>query len=173
MYKQPYKIEISEKYKHKYKGNLDNIWIRSSWEEKLLIFLLQRPDIIEVACEELIVWYIKPTDGKNHRYYPDYFVKYKDKKNNIKKCIIEVKPFYQTQPPKLSKTKTGRKSKKRELTYKRELETYYINIAKWKATKLFCKNNNIQFFIVTDDPNINFKYDMKFKMWRMEDLIDG
>jgi mannose-6-phosphate isomerase class I len=60
-----------------------------------------------------------------------------------KKYIIEVKPKKQTNPP----VKKSRVTK----TYLYEMKTYAVNQAKWKAAQEFCKDNGMQFKIVTEE----------------------
>ena len=56
--------------------------------------------------------------------------------------MIEIKPMIQTKPPK-KKTKITRK-------YIREVKTWGINEAKWKAAEAFCKDKNWDFKIITE-----------------------
>ena len=64
--------------------------------------------ILEWGSEEIVIPYRCPTDGRVHRYYPDFYVKLRDKDNVLKKYIIEIKPRKQTEPPK----KPSRQTKK-------------------------------------------------------------
>ena len=62
------------------------------------------------------------TDGKVHRYFPDFLVEFKESNGKTKRQIIEVKPKRQTKPPE----KKGRITK----SYLYEAATYEINMAK-------------------------------------------
>ena len=130
------------KHPEKYKGNIDNIRFLSSWELHFNKFLDNNPNILEWASEEIVIPYIKPTDGKVHKYYPDYWIKYKDRNGNIIQEIIEVKPDAQTKPPK----KRGKKKK----VQLRESVTYAINVAKWKHAAAYCKKHGLKFRLITE-----------------------
>ena len=54
-----------------------------------------------------------------------------------------MKPKKQTKPP----IKKSRVTK----TYLYEMKTYAVNQAKWKAAQEFCKDNGMQFKIVTEE----------------------
>ena len=91
----------------KYVGDYKNIIYRSSWECRVMNWLDKNPDILSWASEEVIVPYISPTDGKWHRYFPDFIAKIKQKDGTVMTYIIEVKPFEQTKMP-VQKKKTKR-----------------------------------------------------------------
>lgn len=126
----------------KYKGNVDNIVYRSSWEKEFCEFLDGNPNIIEWASEEIAIPYIKPTDKRVHRYFPDYWIKYRNKNGEVIQELIEVKPEKQTKQP------TTRGKRKKQQLY--ESVTYAINIAKWKAAQQFCDKYGLKFRIVTE-----------------------
>jgi hypothetical protein len=66
---------------------------------------------------------------------------YKDKKGEVKKAIIEVKPLKQTQPPQ---------GKRMTKFLAEEYKTYAVNLAKWNAAKEWCLNNGCEFVIMTE-----------------------
>ncbi len=101
-------------------------------------FLDNNPNILRWSSEEIHIPYIKPTDGKVHRYFPDYWVEYKDRNGNIVQEILEVKPSDQVNP-----------RQKRRLT-EYDKVTYAINVSKWKAASEFCKKRGIKFRILTE-----------------------
>lgn len=127
----------------KYIGN-DPTKIRymSSWEFQMSKFLDNNPNILRWSSESIAIPYIKPTDNRVHRYYPDYWVEYKNKAGDIVHEIIEVKPESQTKPP----VRRG-KRKKTQVT---EQLMYAINIAKWSACQQFCDKYDIKFRLVTE-----------------------
>jgi hypothetical protein len=127
----------------KYLGDVTKIRYMSSWELDFNKFLDNNPKIIGWASEEIQIPYIKPTDGQIHHYYPDYFIKYIDKNNNVIQEIIEIKPEKQTKPP----SKKGKKSKATILT---EQITYAVNISKWQYATAWCKQRNIKFRVLTE-----------------------
>ena len=138
-----YKGRYTPKNPKKYKGDYHNIIYRSSWERKFMVYCDNSDNILEWGSEEIIIPYLSPWDGKLHRYFPDFYIKVKQAKGNIKKFIIEVKPKKQTKPPKPVSRKTRR--------WLNEVKTYSINEAKWKYAKQWCENNNMEFKILTEE----------------------
>lgn len=133
----------------KYKGDPSNIIYRSSWELRFMAFLDDHPDVIQWQSEEFFIPYKSPIDGKWHRYFPDFFVKKRNKNGLIETVIIEIKPENQTKPPK-KQDKVTRK-------YLTEVKTWGINEAKWKAALEFCKDRKWTFHIFTEK-NLNIKW---------------
>ena len=70
-------------------------------------------------------------------------IKYKDKDNNIRRSVIEVKPMRETLEPKVTKGKSRK-------TLINESVTYVKNQAKWKAAKEFCADRKLEFKIMTE-----------------------
>lgn len=122
----------------KYVGNAKNIVFRSSWELSMNQFLDNNPNILRWSSEEFYIPYLKPTDKKVHRYFPDYWIEYKDRTGKIVQEVLEVKPSTQVSP----------NLKRKQTTY--EQITYAINIAKWQAATEFCKQRGIKFRILTE-----------------------
>ena len=121
----------------KYKGDYRNIVYRSSWEYKFMQWCDTTPSVLEWGSEEIAIPYISPVDGKRHKYYPDFYVKVKNKK-----YMVEVKPTRQTKEPKTQKKITKR--------YVTEVVTYSVNKAKWKAAEDFCKDYGWEFMLITE-----------------------
>tara|TARA_B100001250_G_scaffold354550_2_gene328488 strand:- start:2735 stop:3157 length:423 start_codon:yes stop_codon:yes gene_type:complete len=121
----------------KYKGDYRNIVYRSSWEYKFMQWCDATPSVLEWGSEEIAIPYISPVDGKRHKYYPDFYVKVKNKK-----YMVEVKPNRQTKEPKTQKKLTKR--------YVTEVVTYSVNRAKWKAAEEFCKDYGWEFMLITE-----------------------
>ena len=138
---------IKSKYKpihpKKYQGNPNNIICRSSWERKFCQWCDRKENVISWASEEISIPYVSPKDNRIHRYYPDFLIKVKESSNRIKTYVVEVKPKKQTLPPK--------KRKRITKSYIYECQTYAVNQAKWKAASEFCKDNRIEFKIITED----------------------
>ena len=97
-----YKGKFHPTNRTKYKGDVTSIVYRSLWERKFMVYLDTNPDILEWGSEEIVVPYISPIDGKRHRYFPDFYVK----TINGDHFIVEIKPKYQTKPPRKSKSKS-------------------------------------------------------------------
>ena len=83
-----YKGLFKPKNPSKYRGNVNEIVYRSSWELKMMKYCYTTKSIVEWGSEELVIPYISPWDGRYHRYFPDFYVKVRDKNSNIKKYII-------------------------------------------------------------------------------------
>ena len=124
----------------KYKGDPTNIIYRSLWERKFMCYL--NDNILEWGSEEFFIPYRSPLDNRVHRYFPDFYIKYRKSNGSICRSIIEVKPDKQTRPPK----KPKRKSK----GYMYEVTQYVTNEAKWDAAKEFCKDRLWEFRIFTE-----------------------
>lgn len=139
-----YKGYFKPRFPEKYKGNPANIIYRSSWELKLMSYLDTHKDIIQWSSEEFFIPYRSPIDGKLHRYFPDFWVKLKNKQGVVEVMVIEVKPRSQTKPPEVQKDARSRR-------YLNEVKTWGINSSKWKAAKSFCDNRNWKFVIMTED----------------------
>lgn len=129
----------------KYLGNPTNIIYRSGWEKYFLQWCDMTPSVVGYGSEELIVPYVSPIDGRLHRYFIDFVVLIRQRDGSIKKFAVEIKPYSQTQMPKVS-------SKRKVLTesLKNKLDTFYINQAKWEAAKDFCSKHNMSFIILTE-----------------------
>ncbi len=109
-----------------------------------MFFCDHNGSIIEWGSEEIIIPYKCPTDGRVHRYYPDFYIKVKDKSGKYQKYIIEVKPKKQTQPP-------NEKPKRKTVAWKKEVFTFMKNRAKWDAAEDFCEDRQMKFLILTED----------------------
>jgi hypothetical protein len=123
----------------KYIGNIDKIAYRSSWELNLHTFFDNNTKIIRWGSEIICIPYVKPTDNRIHRYYPDYYVEYLSANGELIKEVIELKPLSQVKPPK----STGKHKIYEQLTYA-------VNIAKWEYAKKWCDNNKVKWRIVTE-----------------------
>ena len=99
--------------------------------------------ILEWGSEEIIIPYRSPIDNRVHRYYPDFYIKVREKSGKISKYIVEIKPKKQTKPP------YGKD--KRTVAYKREALTFAKNRAKWNAAEEFCDDRQMKFLILTED----------------------
>jgi hypothetical protein len=126
----------------KYRGNVDNIVFRSSWELKLMNALDNNPNVVMWASEEMHVPYISPIDDRIHRYFPDFLIGLKKADGTIHRMMVEVKPAYQTEPPKPKKKITP--------SMINEMKTWQVNKAKWEAARRFCDEVGWEFKIATE-----------------------
>lgn len=109
-----------------------------------MIFCDTTDTIVEWGSEEIIVPYRCPTDGKAHRYYPDFYIKVKNKQGQTQKYIIEIKPKRQVEGP-------DKTPKRKTTAWKREVLTFMKNTAKWDAAREFCEDRQMKFLILTED----------------------
>ena len=148
-----YKGKFRPKNPNKYKGNPSNIIYRSLLERRFMVYLDNNPSILKWSSEEIIIPYVSPVDNRVHRYFPDFYMKYRNNKDMIVEELIEVKPFSQCTPPNPKKklTKTGRTSRR----YLKEVQTYMVNDAKWNQAMKYCKDRKWKWRILTEkDINI-------------------
>ena len=131
----------------KYLGDPLNIIYRSHWELKLMSYLDKHPHVVKWASEEVVIPYKSPIDGRFHRYFPDFYVEQINKDRKKQKILIEVKPWAQTQPPKVQNTKKNKPTKR----YLNEVKTWGTNSAKWNAAEEFCKDKGYIFRIITEN----------------------
>ena len=138
-----YKGKYYPSYPRKYKGDPTNIIYRSLWERKFMVYCDKNERILEWGSEEIALPYRSPVDNKVHRYFPDFYIKVKESTGQIKKYLIEVKPFKQTIEPRIKKRKTK--------AYIYEVCEYARNQAKWKAAEEFCKDRLWEFKVLTEN----------------------
>ena len=129
-------------FPEKYAGDPTNIIMRSSWETRFASWCDKNPNVVKWNSEETIVPYRCPTDNRIHRYFVDFKITVRDKNNNLKTYLIEVKPAKQTQPPIFPGKRTQR--------YLGESLAYMKNSAKWKAATEYAKDRNWEFKIITE-----------------------
>ena len=130
-------------YPKKYRGNPSRIVYRSLWEKKYMKYCDHTASILEWGSEEIIIPYRSPIDNRVHRYYPDFYIKVREKSGKISRYIVEIKPKKQTKPP------YGKD--KRTAAYKKEALTFAKNRAKWNAAEEFCDDRQMKFLILTED----------------------
>ncbi len=138
-----YSGKFKPKNYKKYRGNPTNIYYRSLWERRFMIYCDNNPSIVEWGSEELIIPYLSPLDKKIHRYFPDFYIKYINKNGKVVREIVEVKPKKFLSPPKKQKRKTRK--------YQKAVATYVINQAKFKAAEEFCGERKMTFRILTEE----------------------
>lgn len=117
------KGKYTPKNKHKFLGGRAPIY-RSMWERRFMIYCDKSESIFVWDSESIHIPYISPKDDRWHNYYPDFYIKYKDKTDRIITAIIEIKPYYQ--------------------------KRWDVNIAKWKACEKYCSENDYEFKVLTE-----------------------
>lgn len=130
----------------KYLGDSTNVIYRSSWELKMFQRCDSDPNIISWVSEEIIIPYLSLIDNKLHRYFVDLKITIKDKSNNIKTYLVEIKPHNQTQKPIQKVKKTKR--------FIRECLEYEKNISKWKSASKYANSMGWEFIILTEKGSV-------------------
>jgi len=137
-----YKGKYYPSFPRKYKGDPTNIIYRSLWERKFMVYCDKNDNILEWASEEIAIPYRSPIDNRVHRYFPDFYMKVKERGGKVRRYVIEVKPAKQTKPPV--------KPKRQTKGYIREAYEYAKNQAKWKMAREFCADRQWEFKVVTE-----------------------
>lgn len=142
MYKATYKGRYRVTNVSKYRGDLNEIIYRSSWELKFMKWCDTNPSVLEWGSETMVIPYKSPLDSKIHRYFVDFYIKVKDKNGNIMKYLVEIKPEKFTKPPEIPKRQTKK--------FIDEVFLYGQNQAKWKAANEFCVAKGMKFLVLTE-----------------------
>lgn len=142
MYRETYKGRYRIQNPKKYKGDINDVIYRSSWELRFMKWCDLNPNVIEWGSETVIIPYRSPVDNKMHRYFVDFYIKTKDKTNDIKKYLIEIKPEKFTKPPAIPQKKTKK--------FIEEVFNYGINQNKWKSANEYCEDRGWKFLVLTE-----------------------
>jgi len=126
----------------KYRGDIQTVTYRSSWEVKFMKWCDTNASVLEWGSETAIIPYKSPVDNKIHRYFVDFYIKVKDKTGAVTRYLVEIKPAKFTQPPAIPQRKTKR--------FIQEVFQYGVNQAKWKAANEFCLDRSMQFIVLTE-----------------------
>ena len=140
--KRPYQGIFKPLNPQKYKGNVNNIIYRSSWEKRFMMYCDKNRSVLEWGSEEIAISY-RSVDNRPHRYYPDFYMKVRKSDGTYQKFIVEIKPKKQTRKPKKPLRETR--------TYKNALITYERNRRKWSTAYAWCHKRNMKFLILTED----------------------
>ena len=97
----------------------------------------------EWRSEEFFIPYRSPLDNKVHRYFPDFFVKYRDKNGKKRTLVVEIKPAKDLKEPD-----SNPKRKTKSWVY--SVKTWAVNQAKWEAAKDWCADRKYEFRILTE-----------------------
>lgn len=124
------------KFPEKYVGDVNNIEFRSKWELSFMNFCDSNIMIKKWGSEEIRIPYVKPTTGKVHNYFPDFFIVYQNAAGQMVKEIVEIKPL-----------KEARLTKK---SSNYDKVAYAINMAKWEAAQQFCEKHGMKFRVLTE-----------------------
>lgn len=130
----------------KYVGPTPIIY-RSNWEKKYCIYCDNNDNILQWSSEPFAIEYYNPLTKKNHKYYPDFWVKILKTDGTTKQLLVEIKPKTYLKKPIEPKRKTVQAVK----NYKYLVESYVKILAKAKAAKRFAKDRNMEYIILTED----------------------
>tara|TARA_B100000029_G_scaffold142478_2_gene137659 strand:+ start:2134 stop:2595 length:462 start_codon:yes stop_codon:yes gene_type:complete len=140
--KRPYSGIFKPLNPQKYKGNVNNIIYRSSWEKRFMSYCDKTRAVVEWGSEEISIWY-RSIDNRPHRYFPDFYMKVRQSNGTFEKFIVEIKPKKQTRRP----TKPLRESR----VYKNAVLTYERNKRKWSTAAAWASKRKMRFIILTED----------------------
>jgi len=132
----------------KYVGSYP-ICLRSSWEKAMCRYCDYNEKVISWSSETIAIPYKHPflRDNKGlpktSRYYPDFLLTVEEAPGKFVKYLVEVKPYKETIPPKVTK-------KKSQKTRLYESKTWAINSAKWKAAERYCRKMGYKFIKITE-----------------------
>lgn len=132
---------------NKYIGNIKEIIFRSSYEKKFMVYCDKSTHIIEWSSEPIGIPYISPLDGKQHKYYIDFWVKIKNNEDKMIQYLVEVKPKAQLVKPIYEGTYMKESKLK---NYNKSLKMYITNMAKFKYAQLFAEEKGLKFMVITE-----------------------
>lgn len=107
-----------------------------------MAFLDRDKAVVEWSSEEFFIPYRCRTDGKVHRYFPDFKIKWRKANGQTITQVVEIKPKGQTVPPSRPPRMTKR--------YLNEAMTYAKNKSKWEYARKWCDDRNYEFVIMTE-----------------------
>ena len=119
---------------------------KSKLEWKMMRYCDLNPGILKWCYEPpfAIIPYYDKGMKKNRHYYVDFvlWVKDDDSPEGLKQIWVEIKPWEQTQPPKLMKRVTEAQMF--------SIKTYITNQCKWEAAERYCTSHGFKFLVVTE-----------------------
>lgn len=137
------KGRFTPKRPEKYIGKVDQIFFRSSWELRFMVWADNSNTVLKWGSEEIAIPYIHPLkrdlqgNQKIARYFPDFLMRTIDAKGQVKTVIVEIKPL--------------KESVLTEKSSDRDKEAWVVNQAKWAAARAFAARNNAEFAVVTEE----------------------
>lgn len=110
---------------------------RSSWELTVMRMCDENPAINQWASESVKIPYKNPLTGKATVYVPDFLVIFVDNNKKKRAELWEIKPTNQAFKESIGKNKYNQAQ-------------FVINQVKWAAAQNWCKQNHMQFRIITE-----------------------
>jgi hypothetical protein len=110
---------------------------RSGWEMTFMMFLDSNDNIVQWASESISIPYRNPITGRQSMYIPDFFVTYRDRNNQTRAELIEIKPKKQS----LIESRMS----------DRDRAIVAVNYAKWDAATKWARRNGLIFRVINED----------------------
>jgi hypothetical protein len=126
-----YQVQNPEKYVGTRKPRY-----RSSWELSFMVFLDTNSSVMQWASESISIPYRNPVTGKQSIYVPDFLITYRDKTNQLKAELVEIKPAGQSVITENMKS--------------RDRAVVAINYAKWAQAQKWAQRNGLTFRVITE-----------------------
>lgn len=118
---------------------------RSSWERKFMIMCDTKDNVVKWSSEPVEIKYIYSYDKREHKYYPDFYMKTKTKEG-FEEFLVEIKPEAQIRKP----SPPTKKSKKALASYKFLAEQFIKNRDKYAYAKQWAENRGWRFIVLTE-----------------------
>lgn len=140
-------------------NNQGGVYYRSSWELKIMTWLDNNKSITKWGAECMRIPY-QLTEFKNgdvivkeHSYFPDFYYELKTTKDDIKRVVVEVKPYKEYKmvqdlsEGKLTVPENGMKKLK---NFEYDLILANKNKSKWETMIQWCNKKGYEFIIITE-----------------------
>ena len=128
----------------KYKGDVTQIYYRSSWERMFMNWADNNDKIKRWQSEEKAIWYDNPITKRKARYFPDFIVEYERRDGITVQEMVEIKPARQVAGPPTN-------PKRRTQAWMRSVMTYATNKAKWNAAMEWAEDRGMSFRLLTEN----------------------
>ena len=129
------------------------VYFRSSWEQKVCLYLDLNSNVTKWGCEFMKIPYTMELVDQNgvlksssHNYFADFYYEMIRSDGTINRVIMEVKPYNETLEPKVPLSAT----KKQLETFEYNMKMWQRNLFKWDAAINYCSNRDIKFVILTE-----------------------
>lgn len=136
------------------------VFYRSSWEQKIMIWLDSNKSIKKWTAESIEIPYQVTEfnkgelDLKKRRYYPDFYYEIENKNGEITKVVAEVKPMSEYNDVVLLSENKFDIKKNASLKQLKSLEYRFKmankNLAKWETIIKYCQIKGWKFIVITE-----------------------
>jgi len=104
-----------------------------------------KDNVVKWSSEPVEIKYIYSYDKREHKYYPDFYMKTKTEEG-FEEFLVEIKPSAQIKKPK----PPTKKSKKALASYKFLAEQFIKNRDKYAYAKQWAENRGWRFIVLTE-----------------------